>query len=249
MVKPIARKFGRKPFRPGVPLVHLAHYFRLKGMLALPPPPTSTDWTAKVPSWPMDGNDRLGDCVIACQAHAEQVFSAYGAGAQVLVSERDIEAGYFRQTGGADDGLNIADALRDWCSTALGSSKIQAFASIDARDLATVQVGAALFGGADCGVNLPANCFDAINAGRPWDDVSQAGEPSMGHCIWIAKYDATGPNYVTWGQLQPATWAWHQKYCDECYVLLSPEWLSRNPTPPQIAVADLLADFAALPPG
>jgi hypothetical protein len=59
--------------------------------------------------------------------------------------------------------------------------------------------------------------MDQFNAGQIWDVVPDDGGILGGHCIYIVAFNATGPICMTWGQRQPMTWAFYDKYCDEGY--------------------------------
>jgi hypothetical protein len=236
-------RFGRLPRKPGHKMLFLSDYLAKK--VELPAPPTSADWTTKVPSWPMMGNDQYGDCVEAGKGHMVMVFSAYGAGTLNTPSDQVIESTYFTETGGSDSGLDIPTSLDYWVQNPLAGDKLAAWAAVNPANHDEVKLAIALFGGVTLGVNLPDNCFDAINAGQPWTDTSGDPDPSMGHDIVLVAYDAGGPTCVTWGQLQKMSWDWFDKYTTECYVLIGADW-ETDPVPSGIALADLLSDYQEL---
>jgi hypothetical protein len=80
-----------------------------------------------------------------------------------------------------------------------------------------------------------------------WDVVSgQQGTPGGwgGHCMVAPKYTADGKiQFVTWGENQPATLAWWQKYVDECHVLLWASMLKLWPAAKQEAVLSILQEI------
>lgn len=231
-------RFGREPRPAGKCALPLRLYMDFAKL----PAPQPSDWTGKIRDWPTMLNDRYGDCVVAAKGHAIQIFTAYGLGAEVITPDSVIKSDYFTETGGADNGLNIPESLDYWVRNGLGGKKILAWADVNFDTPAEVMLAGQLFGGVYLGVSLPSNCFDAINAGRPWTDTSQSPNPRMGHCIHLAKIDADGPTCVTWGQLQKMTWDWFKKYTEEASVLISADW--EGPLMPAgINNAALMADY------
>lgn len=212
----------------------------------LPSPPSAVSWSTKIASWPMMLNDTYGDCVEAGKGHMVMVFSTYGRGQTVVPSDSLIKNTYFAETGGQDTGLDIPTSLNYWAKNPLDGDVLTAWATIQAYDLNATCLAASLFGGTTHGVNLPQNCFDFIDKGLPWTDVSQQPDPNMGHDIIMVDYDSFGPVYITWGQKQKASWAWHQKYVNESYMLLGQDWTQSPIAPPGIALTDLIADFRAM---
>jgi len=233
-------KFGKLPKDPSMKFVQLRNFLDAQSL----PPANYADWTTKIASWPMMDNDNYGDCVMAMQGHAIQVFSEYGTGTEDIPSDAAILAAYLQQTGGADNGLNIATSLGLFVQNGLCGEELAAYAAVDYTQQNMVMLGVQLFGGIGLGINLPSNWQTAINAGEPWTDTRLPPNQMMGHAIWIVKTEVDGPTCVTWGQLQKMSWAWFQKYADEAYVLVSPEWA--NGAPVGVNMTALLADYTLI---
>src|SRR5271169_1143140 len=78
----------------------------------LPTPPR----TVEVPQgpYPIDGNDRLGDCTLAGVDHLLRAWDREFRESDPPIAEDVIEALYFQLTGGEDTGLNEAEVLKEW---------------------------------------------------------------------------------------------------------------------------------------
>lgn len=238
--KPVC--LGRLASDPAYPRVFMSRYT----MVGLPPPPATADYTAKIAKFPMMLNDRYGDCVIAAQGHAAQVFTAYGSGQETVLDDKTIQTAYFTQTGGRDSGLNIPESLDYWVKHGLGGVKLSAYASNDPRDQDSIKRAIAWFGNSYFGVNLPPDCMDAINNNTDWDVTRYAPDPNAGHAIVASSYTEKGPVFITWGRKVQASWAWAAKYGTDAEVLLSPDWTSKVLTPADLDIGSLLDDFQAL---
>ena len=49
-----------------------------------------------------------------------------------------------------------------------------------------------------------------------------------GHCVNLVDYTSDGPTCVTWGRTMPMTWQFFDKYCDEAYAAISPDFLGEG---------------------
>lgn len=221
----------------------LARY--IDDSVALPPVPASVDWAQKVSSWPMYGNDTLGDCTCAAVGHMEEAWSA-NAGAPEVPTESDVTNLYWA-TGNADTGRYCLDVLNYWQSKGFGSDaeKILAFAQIDVTNQAHVEFACWAFGGVYIGVQLPKS---AQKQRDEWTVTSGAdADPGSwgGHCVNLVDYTSSGPTCVTWGRLMPMTWSFFNTYCDEAYAVISPDFLdARGKTPSGFDLDQLKSDLA-----
>lgn len=243
-------KYGRKP--PHDPATHPR--MLVGEALDLVAAPAIVDRVSHVGDWPMYLNDQLGDCVPAGTAHAEEVWSTYGSGRTVLVTDNNVESfyeaagGYVPGNPSTDQGCVIQDALGVWRKTGIAGHRITAFAQLDAWNYARLKTALYLFGSVMLGVNFPASAMDQFNAGKPWDVVPNDGGIEGGHCV-ILQYAATGENYkvITWGAVQEVTETWLGKYLEEAWVPVSVEWLSAAGVDTDgLDVASLNAQYTAL---
>lgn len=226
----------------GYPRVFLSKFMASN----LPPPPPTADFHSKVARFPMMLNDTYGDCVIAGQGHHIQIATAYGLGAEKIITDAQVKQTYFTQTGGRDSGLNIPESLDWWVKNSVAGYKLSAWASVNAKSTEEIQHAIAGFGSCYFGVSLPNHYIDAINQKVPWTSLAYPANPQNGHCVLAAGYDKDFVYLLTWGQIQKASWQWIEKYADEADILLSPEWQSSVITPGSIDLDSLYKEFESL---
>jgi hypothetical protein len=226
--------------------LRLADY--IDAAVLLPEIPAEADWTGGVPSWPMYGNNSLGDCTLACVGHMIQAWTA-AAGRPVTPEEAAMIAAYWA-TGSGDDGRFEVDILNYWRNSGIAGDRLGSYAYLDAQNLDHVRAAIYLFGGVYTGIALPQSA-----QGQPvWDVVGDGktgpAAPGSwgGHAVPYLAYDGGGFKTVTWGSVLALTNAFHLAYCDELYVLISPDFLSAQAgnTPAGFDIAQLEADVIAL---
>lgn len=251
-------RLGKKKPRLDKRTLQMARY--LKPTLA--PPPDTYDNTKGITDWGMMLNDSLGDCTIAGCGHAIQVWTA-NLSSQVTVPDADIQK-YYEQWDGynpadpnTDQGGVEVDVLNNWRKNGLSGHQLLAFADPDPMDVTHVKQSVVLFGGTYIGLGLPLTAqdqdtwdvviegvFEKLRHKFAHDDPTQPNSWG-GHCVFVPAYNTVGPICITWGQLKQMTWAFWQKYCDECHTLLSADWISaKNPT--GFDVATLQSDLSTV---
>lgn len=224
---------------------------------ALPAPLASVDWHSEIADWPMYGNATWGDCVEAEIGHHEEVFTKYGVGTLVEVTDNDVLGAYSAITGfdpnagppgsnPTDNGTNIQDALSYWRKVGIVGHQIAAFAQVNVADMREVQTALALFGPLSIGINLPSSAVDQFNAGQPWD-VVPGSQIAGGHCVALVGYDADYLYVVTWGAVQEMTYAFWSQYVEESWTPLSREWINSAGVDPEgVDLAALGEQFTEL---
>lgn len=211
------------------------------------PQPVYRDWTGKISRWPMAGNDRVGDCVLACRQHFLQVASTYGEGREIVVPDQDVVSEYFKETGGPDSGLNIGQSLAHWQKHPFGGKTILAAAAINFHDHVETILASQLFGGVTIGVNLAQEDIDAFDRGQPWISARGRPDPEKGHCIYLAATAGDGPTFITWGAKQKASWDWFTSRVEEGYVVLYAGWFQGQSLDPSgLDDVSLMADYQAI---
>lgn len=222
----------------------------------LPTPPKELNWVSKLAiTWGMMLNDRLGDCTCAAVGHAIQVMTALAGGRPVTVSDghvlRMYEAvsGYNPRTGANDNGAVEATVLLRWRRHGLSGHKITAYGRVDHTNLVAVKQTIALFGFAYIGTMVPkAWELEPHVWGVPKGKA--AGRIVGGHAVILVGWDETGFWLISWGQIFKMTFAAFEKYVDEVWGVLSPDWIEKDQLAPSgLNVAALLADLQALPQG
>lgn len=216
-------KFGKLPKKSDYRTLRLSKYIR-----QLTPPPTYYDTLPIVYAmlgeekpdasviFPMDGNDRFGDCVVAGMAHAMTVYSGL-IGERVIPPEKWVTETYFQLTGGEDTGYYLLDMLKFWSK--LPKQEI-VYAEIDPHNHTHVKQAIQRFGGVYLGFQVPEQCMDEFDAGKVW---TPGNLTYGGHCVHAVAYDRETVTVLTWGAVQKGTWAWWSKCVDEAYAVLPPQ--------------------------
>lgn len=188
--------------------------------------------------FPMDGNDKLGDCTIAGLAHAITVYHGLLA-QQEIMAVPAVEQLYFKLTGGGDTGLQELDVLNYWRQNKVSGDEILAYVKVDPKSHTHVQQAMEIFGGVYLGFQVQQNAIQDFDARKPWTPGTLTQD---GHCVYAVAYDQNLVTVLTWGNTQQGTWAWWDECVDETYAILPPQ--AKNPAfCPGFDVAKLLADL------
>jgi hypothetical protein len=202
--------------------------------------PQRVDYLSRVGNWPMYLNDSIGDCTCAGAGHVIEAESTYGQGSTVAVGDHDVltayeaVSGYNPTTGQNDNGARMQDVLSYWRKTGIAGHRILAFAQVDASNVSLLGTALATFGALYVGINFPGSAMTQFNQGKPWDVVPGATIEG-GHAIHVGSYDpagAVGWQLVTWGAVQGMTQAFWDRYVEEAWIVITPEWLNANGTSP-----------------
>ena len=238
-------KLGKLPVRHDVRTLSLARYV---DPAALPAPPRILDLTARVPEWPMYANDTRGDCTCAAAGHMIEAWTA-AAGSLVEVSQQAVldafEAVKVVDPGTGEEGAVELDVLRYWRKTGIADHRIGAFASVPIHDERLVRISAFLFGGLYIGLQLPLTAQHQ----DVWDWTKKLTGPARpgswgGHAVDVVGYWSEGIEVITWGARKELTWEFWERYCEECYCILSPDFLRQGKAPNGFDLAALKADLA-----
>ncbi len=222
---------------------------------AAPTPPPAVDYASAVTDWLMIGNDTVGDCALAGQAHADMLWTA-NAEHRALAITTARSPPPTRPSPATSRAPAAPAATRPTAAPCCSTPSVLAQAGHRPPDrLAFVEVDPP--GGRReahhrpvrlpyVGVELPTPCCPPRPTCRRGPAArrqqAQAPDPHNGHCVIYCAYDESGPVAVTWGTTVKASWGFHSAYCDELYAMLSPAWLRHDP--PGIDVATLTADLA-----
>ena len=238
--------------------IHDPRTFRFENycnLLKLPTPPSMCDWTTKVTTWPMMINNTLGDCTIAAAGHLIELWTTDESGTGIIVPDDQILTAYEAVSGykpgkpKTDNGAAILTVLKYWQKTGIGGHKIQAYASLELQNATLLQTAIYAFGGVDFGISMPLSAQGQRVWSVPTTGTKGRGKPGSwgGHSVPVVAYSTGGLTVVSWGQLYQMTWQFYNTYCDEAYVILSPDWIAKNNTTPSgFDLAALQADLKAL---
>jgi hypothetical protein len=244
-------RLGKLPARVDPRTLKLARYLDRD---VLPAPPPALDLGHGVADWPMYGNDRIGDCTTAAAAHMIEAWSDVSAGAALEVPEDAVLAAFdavkiVDPTTGEEGAVEL-DVLRLWRKHGIGGHEVAAFAAVSVSDEDLVRAGAYLFGGLYIGLQLPLRAQDQA----VWDWTGRLDGPDApgswgGHAVNVVAYDAAGLTIVTWGALQRMTWSFWQRYCDEAWAIISPDFLADGRSPEGFDIAALQHDLELVTAG
>lgn len=203
-------------------------------------------------------NFRLGICTFSAAGHQIQTWTQIANKKRVTVPDKELLEGY-KVVGHyvpgkpeTDGGCMMPDVLKYWRDTGIGGHKVEAWVNLEAPgDPDRAKTALWLFGGLYAGVNLPLSASDQWMTGLPWTFLKKTGRGLPGswfpHAVNIV---AAGPNWitcVTWGGLQTMSWNFWKNYCDECYPVLSNDWMTAaGPSPPGFDRDALVADMKEL---
>lgn len=224
---------------------------KLASYLFLPSFPERYQWSKKASAhWGMMKNDIAGCCTCAAAGHMLQSWTA-NCGKELTISDDEVikaysdNSGYDARTGENDNGCVELDVLKYWRKTGIGNHLIEAFVSVNLKNINHVKAAIYLFGGIYVGLALPASAQDQMLWDVEFGDDSEPGSWG-GHAVTIIDYDPHGLTCITWGKPQRMTWDFFKKYCDEAYAIISPDFFAKNKAPNGIAIDELRKDLAAL---
>jgi hypothetical protein len=243
-------KFGKRAAKSDPRTLKFENYVNLD---VLPPAPPALDLSSKVATWPMFGNDRLGDCTIAAWAHMVQLWTAM-SGKMCLPTEHLVEVFYYAigrlETPGVpypDNGLIELDVLKYVSNHWMSTEKAYAYTSVNPKNHDHIKQAVMMFGGAYIGFGIVngSQTFDEFNRNVPW--TPQPGNPTEGHAVCVVGYDANTVTTVSWGRTQKGTWAWFDAMVDEAWAVLPASWAPKGADPISgFDFATLNKDLAAL---
>ncbi len=212
--------------------------------------PKDCDWTKSVGSYGMMLNDRIGDCAVAGPGHMQQTWTKNAQSNMWFPTDEQILEAYKEISGydGSDEtdsGCVMLDVLNYWRQTGIGGHKIAAYVAVDPKNFAHVEAAIYLFGGVDTGFALPRTAANQSIWSVVGDGQSGDSQPYSwgGHCVPILAYNDDNPTCITWGQRLQMTWGFMRVYCDECYAVLSEDWLNNRKAPNGFDIDALLADL------
>jgi len=185
----------------------------------------------------MYANNRYGCCVISARAHQTLRFEKFEQGIQLPITDDEVIAEYFHESGGADNGLYMLNSLKSWRKKGwrIGDKvyKIYAFAAIDWKNHDDVKHCIHLLGGVNLGMRVYQHDFDDFVANRPWDlNGNPSGEYIGGHAIYACAYgyDEADIEIMTWGKRQAMSWGFWDRRVDEAYGIVDNKnyWMAED---------------------
>ena len=191
--------------------------------------------TAPTFTYPMDGNDSVGDCVVAGFDHFRQIVTGLLTGTPMNFTQDQIWAFYKTQnpdfdpngtasTNGpqssADNGMDIQTFLE----YLQANNYIVGFARIDYTNDREMQAAIYLGLGIITGVVLDQAQMTQFESGV-WDNVP--GSPvDGGHCIPLGGYASSEYTCVSWAKLVQCTKAFINNQMDEAWFVLTQDHIN-----------------------
>jgi len=235
--KRVAGKLGKLPAVRPYGVADLSAYTQSR----LPSPPSQVP-TPTVADWGMLDNDTLGCCTISGAGHAIMAWDTEVARQDTPPDDAEVKSQYFAITGGADTGCVEANVLALWQGSGLfGDNKIAGYAPVNVQRITDIQQAIAFYGCAYIGVALPASAQEQFSANQPWT-VVPGSKILGGHCVVLVGYDDHYATAVTWGATVEVSYPWLAKYMDECWAVISQEFVEAG-RGPALDLASLQADL------
>jgi len=261
MIENFAFKTGKLPKLVDQRTLQLSTYLTS----AAPTPPASIDNGKAVEAlepWEMLGNDSVGDCTFAAQAHADMLWVANSSGRRLPITTAQCLAAYSAVTGfdpsaggpgenPTDRGASLLDALKYWRKTGIDKQTITAFAEVRLADQFRIRQAIDLFGCVYIGVQLPDAVLPTSATGAfptwtvtPDGSPAKAVNPQNGHAVIYCGYDTEGTTAVTWGATVRVSWGFHEAYCDEAYAMVAPGYFASGRDPQGLDMNQLRKDLS-----
>jgi len=258
-----AGKYGRRPMDRRRRRLTLERYLDPRtplrcGGLPVVALTQDVDRASAVGSWPMYLNDQLGDCTIAAMGHMYGAWSQYATASEALFADSTIEGTYSRVGGyvpgdpSTDGGCVMQAVLHDqkihgMADTSGRVHKVAGYAALgNPADEELLGQVLDVFGSVYVGINVQQAMEEEFSRGLPWG--WDPGAPTIGgHAICLQRRLGAGDaplEYVTWGALQPATFAFQAGAAEEAWAVVTEDWLNANGTTVEgLDLQQLLADM------
>lgn len=208
-----------------------------------PTPPRTFGHENLVPKWGMLANDSVGCCVFSGGAHETMLFDAESK-RDVAFDDDDVLADYSAVTGyvrgepSTDQGTDVREALKYRRTTGLLDAtgrrhRIGAFVALEPGNVEQLEQAMYLFGAAAIALNLPQSAMDQFESGKSWSNVAGSSIVGGHYVPGVAVRSAAGIlgriglsrmiEIITWGQVQPMTMAFYERYNAQTFAVLSEE--------------------------
>jgi hypothetical protein len=262
-------KLGRLPrsHDPAVPQLDTLRRTLLKTSQA-PGAVVQANWLQKIrpADLGMMLNDQYGCCVEAGSFHAIQVLSSFMNRDGLEITEPDacVLQAYREVTGfdpsdpATDQGTDMQAYLKHWLNVGLPTGpgaqsrhRCVAFVEINPKNHQDVVEVIARCGFAYLGFEVPAYIMgpDGASPLADWvyPDPSGASEASTGgHCVIAAAADPLGVTVISWGGVYKMSWRFWDRFVDEAYAVVDPDWANQHGTPLGISLGALAAEMKPL---
>lgn len=222
-----------------------------------PAHPPSADYIGSL-AFPMNGNDKIGDCFPVSVANDAIATSAF-CGQLIAPSLNDVIDLYSRiskydpKTGAHDDGCVMQLGLEELARNGIGDGrggvvKPVAFAKAIAADTDTIESGISVLGGSQFGVDLQTAQQAQTSVKPPVWDYRRSSDWG-GHAIYAGAFEPDAPkdiDVISWMLRVKTTEAFRQHQLGEVWFIVWPWHLSHPAFQAGIDLALLAAEYTAL---
>lgn len=202
--------------------------------------PVRCDNTFGFSTWPVWGNDSIGDCTIASAFNIiEQQFRSQGKtspyNATDAIETYSAVTGYSEAVPQSDQGAVCSSVLAKWATDsfpltemvpAQNRQKISAYSYINPLDILSIKHAINELGSVYVGIQLPLSAQTQTNewfvTGGPGSQPGSWG----GHCIILVGFTKSLFVGITWGKLILITLDWWEMYGDEAWAVLDKNFLN-----------------------
>lgn len=238
--------------------------FSLKNYIqkSLPAPPAVCNYAPKATAAleQIYLNDTLGDCVIACMAHTEDVLTGNAGVTPTIYTPQQITklyseiGGYMPGNPSTDNGCDEQTALNYWQRTGNPLPRIQAWMAVNGNEPLEVRTALWLFENLMFGVELPDAWVNPMPSasGFTWGAAGPP-DPDNGHCFLGCGYSPSEVIISTWGMTGYIENAAIEKYATtegqgELYAVISTTAIAKatQKAPNGFDWSQLLADFDSM---
>jgi len=194
-------------------------------------PSRACDQGARVPAdaWGRLLNDRLRTCAFAAAAHLERCWTSQtGAGVELgddaVLCAYELVSGYDRSGPVTRDvGVTDLDALEHWRVHGIGTSRIDAYATVEPAARVEVATAIERFGGCYAALALPLTAQSQDMWRVPDRGPVGWGAPGswLAHAVALVAYDESTVTAVAWGARSTMTWEFLATYSAAAYAVVS----------------------------
>lgn len=222
----MAYKLGRKAAVRDLTVPHLHTVLPATAIV-----PTKSERYTQVKTWPMLMNDQLGDCTIAGVGHILEYWNVVAHKNPATMTDPEAEeayeiiGGYIPGNASTDNGCVEVDVLKYFKNHGILAAgklhKISNYLFVSPKNLNQVKQSIYHLGNCYFGYNLPSNAMQTTL----WS-VDPNAQIEGGHAINAVGYDDEKKllYIVSWGEVVPVTYDFHQTYCEEAWSLYSTDW-------------------------
>ncbi len=219
----------------------------------LPTPPAVFGHHAAVQTFHMLGNDIAGCCVWSGAAHQQYVWSLEGGRFRTRITTRDVLSDYAAATGydgteKTDLGTDMQKGAEYWRTMGIRDAvnarhRIDAHVSLEVGNWDQMLLATYILGSCGIGILLPNSAERQFDDHLPWT-VEPHSKIKGGHYVPAMGRDENGNVLiVSWGEVQPMTREFYERYNDEARAYLSLEILDEKGLSPEGYDKALLREY------